>query len=587
MRGDATARMIPSNREGESVVNRRELLGFGLQAAAFAGAGRALLSDARADGSERYAAAFERLDRYVVQYLADMNAPGLTLVLADSTGVLRTCAYGVDDLATRAALDVNDLFHIGSITKSFLGLCLVQLQEEGRLDLHRPVLDYLPGLRLDGLTRPLAAHDLLTHSAGLPDGELFPADPAFRHRATAAPGTLFHYSNMAYEALGLLLARLDGRSLAESFRARLLAPLGMHATEPVITFDALDRYARSYAPALNDRPFPRLGPLSVSRPIYVTGASGSIASTAGDMGRYLLMLIRHGAAPKGRVVSEAGFELFAHPHMPAGHFGPGTSYGYGIAVDTLDGHARLRHTGGMVSFASALDVDRDARIGVFASINAMQGYRPRPVTEYALRLLRASGEGRPLPELPPRAPALQVDGAADYAGRYVAPDGRSMRVVAEGDRLHLDHPGGRVALEPWAGTEHAFIVPQGELGIFPLVFSRPGGESGRFQALGWGRDWYAGEHASPGSLPQMTVPDAWRAFEGHYRSEDPWFGSLRVVFRAGQLWVDGVVPLEPAADGRFFLRDEPLSPEWVAFTDVVGGQARRLCLSGFEFRRVD
>ena len=56
-------------------------------------------------------------------------------------------------------------------------------------------------------------------------GALFPADPAFRHRANAAPGSYFHYSNMAYEALGYLLEALDGRSLAESFRARILAPL--------------------------------------------------------------------------------------------------------------------------------------------------------------------------------------------------------------------------------------------------------------------------------------------------------------------------------------------------------------------------
>ena len=568
-------------------MNRRELLGVGIQAAALATAGRVLLSDARADGDGRYTEAFARLDRYVVQYLDDMHAPGLTLVLADASGVRRTCAYGFDDPATRSALDVNDLFHIGSITKSFLGLCLVQLQEEGRLDLHAPLARYLPALRLDGLTRPLTPHDLLTHSAGLPDGELFPADPAFRHRATAAPGTAFHYSNMGYEALGLLLAELDGRSLAESFRARILAPLGMHATEPVITFDALDRFARSFEPRLNDRPFPRRGALIASPPLYFTGASGSIASTAADMGRYLALLINRGATPQGRIVSAAGFERFAHPHVAAEHFGPGTSYGYGIAVDTLDGHARLRHTGGMVSFASALEVDRDAEVGVFASINAMQGLRPRPVAEFALRLLRAVREGRPLPELPPRAPAHQVEGATDYAGRYAAPDGRALLVVAEGDRLHLEQPQGRFALEPWGGAEHAFVVPAaGEPGLFPIVFDRAGAESGPFRSLGWGRDWYAAEHAADAAPPRLEVPEAWRPLEGHYRSEDPWIGSRRIVFRAGRLWLDGVVPLEPAADGRFFLRDEPASPEWAQFTDVVGGRARRLSLSGYELRRV-
>ena len=64
-----------------------------------------------------------------------------------------------------------------------------------------------------------------------------------------------------------------------------------------------------------------------------------------------------------RLVTSEGFELFAHPHMAAEEFGAGAAYGYGIAMDQLDGHKRLRHTGGMVSFASALQVDLDSGVG--------------------------------------------------------------------------------------------------------------------------------------------------------------------------------------------------------------------------------
>jgi D-alanyl-D-alanine carboxypeptidase len=399
--------------EWESRVNRREMLGLGINVAASVSAGVFLLSETRADAQSRYASAFTLLDRYVEQYLRDMNAPGLTLSLADASGVQRVCAYGVDDIVRRGPLSADELFHIGSITKSFLALCLLQLADEGKLDLHRPVREYLPWLRFDAATRPITAHDLLTHSAALPDGPLFPADPAFRYRATAAPGTFFHYCNMGYEALGLLLTELDGRPLAACFRARILAPLGMTATEPVITLDVLERIATSYQVTYNDRPYPRMGQLAQSPPIAVSAASGCIASTARDMGAYVTMLINRGAIPGGRIVSAAAFEQFAQPHMAAEHFGPGAFYGYGIAVDRLDGHARLRHTGGMVSFASALEVDMDAGVGVFASINAMQGYRPRPVAEYALRLMRACREGTALPDVPTANLPLRVQAAAD------------------------------------------------------------------------------------------------------------------------------------------------------------------------------
>ncbi|MGC1523435.1 MAG: serine hydrolase domain-containing protein [Steroidobacteraceae bacterium] len=567
-------------------MNRRELLSLGAEIAAGVSAGAFLLSEVRADAQSRYAPAFALLDRFVEQYLREMNAPALTLALADAGGVQRVCAYGLDDLARRVPLNVDELFHIGSITKSFLGLCLLQLRDEGKLDLHRPIGDYLPWLRFDPTSqKPITAHDLLTHSAALPDGPLFPADPAFRHRATAAPGTFFHYCNMGYEALGVLLSQLDGRPLAECFRARILAPLGMTATEPAITLDVFERIATSYQASYNDRPFPRLGKLSQSPPIATSAASGCIASTARDMGAYVTMLINRGAAPSGRVASQAAFALFAQPHMAAEHFGPGASYGYGIATDKLDGHTRLRHTGGMISFASALEIDVDAGVGVFASINAMQGFRPRPVAEYALRLMRACREGVSLPAVPAHRPSLYVESAGDYAGQYAGSGGRALTVVADGNRLFLVHKDVRVPLEPAIEPDDAFIVPHPDFAHYPLLFGRAGaGTKGAAVEVGWGEEWFVTAHYSgPGDF---KIPAEWHRYPGHYRNEDAWIGSNRIDVRKGKLWLNGTVPLEPAADGRFYLRDEPESPEWVGFSDFANGKAMRMRLSGADLARV-
>ena len=67
------------------------------------------------------------------------------------------------------------------------------------------------------------------------------------------------------------------------------------------------------------------------------------------MGRYIRMLANKGRGPNGRVLSEEGFALLSKAHIKAEEFGPTASYGYGIAVDSEDGHAILKHTGGMVS----------------------------------------------------------------------------------------------------------------------------------------------------------------------------------------------------------------------------------------------
>lgn len=565
-------------------MNRRDLLTSGMVAAS-AALTSFRSSAVQPSASSAYSPAFEPLDNFVEQFLRDMNAPGLTLALADSTGVQRVCTYGLNDLARHTPVNVEELFHIGSISKSFLAICLLQLHDEGKLDLHRPVERYLPWLRFDGLGRSLTAHDLLTHSAGLPDGPLFPTDPALRHRATTVPGAHFHYCNMGYAALGHLLAQLDGRPMEDCFRARILAPLGMAATEPTITLDAFDRMAMSYQVSLNDRPYPRGGALSPSPPIAVSEASGCIASTARDMGAYLSMLINRGAGPKGRVLSKAAFELFSTAYIAADEFGAGASYGYGIAVDTFDGHRRLRHTGGMLSFASALEIDLDSGVGVFASVNSMQGYRPRPVAEYALRLMRACRDGAPLPSMPPRNPPLHVASAADYAGHYIGRGGRALDIVAQGDRLYLEFEGSRVDLEPALEPADSFTVLHPKFAHYPLVFGRAGdNDKSPVVDAGWGEEWYAGP-ALRGPC-EFNAPDEWRHFVGHYRNEDQWIGSHRIVLRQGRLWLDGTIPLELLPDGRFYLRDEPSNPEWISFSDIVNGCAMRMRLSGADLQRV-
>ena len=554
-------------------------MGVGAAACAF------VMHEARAQTPSPYAAAFGPLDRFVEQYLREMNAPGMTLALADARGVQRVCAYGLDNLAVGKPVDPGQLFHIGSITKSVLGLCLMQLHDEGKLDLNRPIRHYLPWVRFDPATREICSHDLLTHSAALPDGPLFPADPAFRHRATAPPGTFFHYCNMGFEALGHLLAELDGRPLAEAMRARVLGPLGMTATDAQITLDTSTRTPTSYSVALNDRPYPRFGKLAQAQPIAYSLASGCIAAPARDMGAYLTMLINRGANGGQHIASESGFNLFATRHMPAKEFGADAFYGYGIVVDTIDGHQRLRHTGGMLSFASALEVDLDAGVGVFASVNAMQGFRPRPVAEYALRLMRACKEGAPLPAVPAPKPSIQIEDAFKYAGRFFDGGGGELEIVAEGDRLFLLYRSDRVRLEPSIDHENAFTVLHPDFDKFPLVYSRAVGDSaGPFVEVGWGEEGFVAGTLRD-SVEHKTPPE-WRAFAGHYRNEDPWIGSYRVVIRRGKLWLNGVVPLEAKAGGRFYLRDEADSPEWVSFSEVVNGQAMRMILSGADLTRV-
>jgi len=568
-------------------MTRRDLLQAGALGASVVGMGIFRVTEAATPaGSGRYAEAWPALDGFVEQYMRDMNSPGMTLVLSDRDAVQRVVTYGFGDLEAQRKVSEDELFEIGSITKSFVALALLQLADEGKLDLDRPVKDYLPWLRVNSAYAPITVHHLLTHSSGLPGaGDVFQADPEDSHLAAYAPGEHFHYSNAMYDVLGILAWVLDGRELPELLRERLFRPLGMLKSEPAITMDIRDRLVKSYAPFLSDRPYPRHGRLCEAPAIISSSGAGCIAATAADMGAYVRMIANQGALPVGRLVSEAGFKRFSTPHVLAEDFGPGAYYGYGIAVDTQDGHRLLRHTGGMVSFMSALQVDIDEGVGGFASVNAQQGYRPNPVIRYAIQLMRARRRGVALPAMPEADDAVRVENADEYAGIYAMPgSSRVLEVVADREKLFVVHEGARVPLERLADADR-FVARHPALGRFAFSFGRkdPEAPGSAVAEVTHGGDWYRG--AAYSGPEKFDYPEAWDAYVGHYHNENPWVWSFRVVVVKGRLMLDGTIPLE--ADGDLFrLRDNPFNAEWIRFGEIVNGKCLRMRLSGSYLWRV-
>lgn len=568
-------------------MTRRDLLQAGALGASLVGMGVFRVSEASTpSGSDRYAASWPALDRFVEQYMRDMSSPGMTLVLADRDAVQRVVTYGFGDLEAQRRVRDDELFEIGSITKSFVALALLQLADEGKLDFNRPVTDYLPWLRVKSSYAPITVHHLLTHSSGLAGaGDVFQADPELSHLAAYAPGEHFHYNNAMYDVLGLLAWILDGRELPEVFRERLFKPLGMLKSEPAITMDIRDRLVKNYAPFQSDRPYPRHGRLCEAPAIISSSGAGCIAATAADMGAYVRMLANRGALPVGRLVSEAGFKRFSTPHVLAEDFGPGAYYGYGIAVDTLDGNALLRHTGGMVSFMSAMQVDIDEGVGGFASVNAQQGYRPNPVVRYAIQLMRAHRKGAAIPAMPEADDPVRVKNAAAYAGRYAMPGSpRVLEFVADGEKLFVMYDGARVPLERLADADR-FAARHPALDRFGFSFGRkdPEAPESAVVEVSHGGDWY--RNAAYAGPEAFDHPEAWDAYVGHYHNENPWVWSFRVVILKGRLMLDGTIPLE--ADGDLFrLRDNPFNAEWIRFGEVVNGKCMRIRLSGSDLWRV-
>jgi CubicO group peptidase (beta-lactamase class C family) len=565
------------------------LLKSGAKAAAALSVLPSLTSEAEAQrrpvsrgGAGRKAGALARLNEYIERHMRETGAPGMTLALADGGGAVRVSAYGFADTKARTPVRPETMFEVGSISKSFAAVALLQLLDEGRVDLNRPVVEYLPWLKLKENHGAVTPHHLLSHTSGLPGAPLLPESVAVGLETYFKPGEKWVYSNIGYLVLGLLIEAIDRRPFAEALAARVLKPLGMNASAPLISNALRPRMAVGYAPEFEDRPYPSHGKLAEAAWIEVDTAAGGVASTAPDMVAYMRMLLNRGATPARRLISEKGFELLTKPVIKAPFRGEDASYAYGLWVSrNKEGATHLRHTGGMVAFSSSLDVDLTNGLAAFASVNAsLSGYRPVAVTRYALELLNAERAGRALPEPPaPPPPPDEVKNAADYAGIYVAPDLRHLVLVAKGSRLWLVHEDRPVALERSGGPD-SFIVRHPDFERFRLVFTR---EGGKVTEVGHGPDWYMSPaYKGPRAFDH---PKEWEAYAGRYRHESAWYGSTRVVLRRGKLWLEGEQELVPLADGSFSIGPPEETAERVRFLDADGGRALGMNVSSTIYYR--
>jgi D-alanyl-D-alanine carboxypeptidase len=579
------------------VINRRSFLGlaagtaFSTASPRLWGLGPMPMPPAKGDVEKK-------LDTFTADYMRAMNAPGMTQALTDAKTTIRTAGYGFANVDLKAPVTPDHLFQIGSITKSFAALILLQLRDEGKLDLHRPVLEYLPWLPVTMPYGPITAHHLLTHTSGLPDASsIFQSDPGARHAQGFEPGAHFHYCNLGFAILGKLIERLDGRPWYQCLQARLLTPLGMTATAAVITIESSARSATGYQPFFDDQVYPRQGRL-VSRPPEVfDNPAGSIASPPGDMARYLRTLLNSGQGAEGRIVSAQGFALMSTPYIRAPEFSPTASYGYGIAVDVLDGHKILRHTGGMNCFASSIHVDLDGGVAVFASINAMQGYRPTLVTQYAVQLLRAEKEAKSVPAASALIDATEVNNASEYSGAFRSSDGRELLFKADGTKLLLLNAGKEILLQRGQGDSFLSTV-QGGFSDYSLMFGReqtsdklakpadndaaPPPPPTLVVEVGYGPDWYTNS-AYKGER-EWAALSQYSAFAGRYRSESG--DDVRVFVRKGRLWL-GDSPLSEIGSSLFRVGENAWSPDTAEFLTIVDGRARLLRVIGEDCWRIE
>ncbi len=532
--------------------------------------GRAFAQTTRALSPQ--SAAMEAIRAYAEAHRRWFGLPGLTLGVTSPSGFSSVIHAGFSNADSRSPITGETLFQIGSISKSFSAALLHQLAAEGRFKLSDRIVSLLPGTPLPSAS-PVTVQHLLDHVAGIPgDAPLFVEGGLW---TAYAPGEHWHYSNTAYELLGLLTEHFGGKPLDRLFHEKILSPLGMSRSRGAIVGADRLLYAQGYEEADTMAPFVRGTPLAPAAWVDVTGAAGCVASTAADMNLYLASLA---SAVRGKgglgLPPQAGLAFATHA-VPSDS--EEMRYGNGLMHVSADGRPYLHHTGGMVSFTSSFHLDVGNGIGSFASttLNAFSGYRPRKLTLFAVQALAAAEAGAPLPQ----PPALEspVERPADYAGFYGSGDRRFE--VRPGPRLSVIASGKEAPLEPIEPDLFGTLHPG--FRDFLIKFDR---SAGSIAAVLWGPETFVREGTA--FKPQPSDPKLAR-LAGRYVNDSPWNGSVVIVERGGKLWAGTSTPLIPAGKNLWRVGEESWTPERASFADFIDGRPQTFVFSGVPFSRHD
>jgi len=390
-----------------------------------------------------------RLERLVATAQAEERSPSVVAAVVRDGRTIWQTALGVADVASGEPASVQHAYRIGSITKTFTAACVLQLRDEGLLDLREP----LSGHVAEAAPGPTVA-DALAHLAGVqrePPGEIWEAlQLPTRGELLAGlaeaehvltPGESWHYSNLAYGLLGEIVVRLGGTTYEEALRARLLEPLGLEQTgfEPLGP-RATGYYVDPYSDAVTAEPS-----LVAPEPL---AAMGWLWSTVGDLCRWADFL----ATGKQGVLRRETLDEMARVRAIADHATWSVGWGLGLELWRRGDRVLVGHEGAMPGFLSALCVDRSERTGAAVLCNTGTGAHPEAL---ALDLVEAVRS-----ELP-RDPDLwrPDDGAPEHLvamlGRWWS-EGSEVVLSWKQGRLHLAVPQGP------PGRTTAWLVPEAD-----------------------------------------------------------------------------------------------------------------------------
>lgn len=342
-------------------------------------------------------AANARVDEYIQRMLRESKIPGLSLAVMENGKVLYAKAYGYANLENAVAATPEHRFEIGSVTKSFAAVGIMLLVQDGKIELDQKISTYLGPV--PAAWEPITVRQLLTHTSGIAENldgsdkivqgtklvsEADVVEFTKQMPLKLAPGTAWSYSNIAYDVVGALIAKVSGKNYGAFLQERVFGPLDMRSTRIMAPHDVGAGAATGYVK--NGNGFTPYVQSPAHRSLLALAASG-MESTALDLAKFdaalysdtLLTANTRSQMWAGGVLVQAASSATDSA----------VEYGLGWYLSTVDGHRKVYHSGGMPAFITDFIRYPDDGISVVVLTNQGSiGREPQLMSRYVARMFR-------------------------------------------------------------------------------------------------------------------------------------------------------------------------------------------------------
>ncbi|MCP4760719.1 MAG: beta-lactamase family protein [archaeon] len=340
-----------------------------------------------------YSSKIESIDKIIQDKieLLKKKIPGMVIAIAQEEKLIYNKNYGYADIENQIAPNMDTVFRIGSITKNFTAIGIMQLWEQGKFKLDDSVNDYLPKqshIKVKKNWPKVTFRHILTHTSGLArintlTGLFRPGYGMFirrkklnnetqnlkekhnrNYKTYFPPGSKYAYSNIAYSYLGYLIEILSGEKWVDYIKRNIMEPLEMKNSYTSQTLEKKPNEAVGYSA--------KKGKFSIRDWMVKNFPCGGIYSTANDMIKFGNMLSNQGKCDNGSgyLLKPETFQLMIKPHYATHEiFEDQSSVGYGFRNDISNGVKMIWHTGGMFGFNADLTVFHKEKITICVLTN--------------------------------------------------------------------------------------------------------------------------------------------------------------------------------------------------------------------------